>query len=118
MASRTLHHASVRIRDLERSRRFYEGLLGLGAIARPEMGFPGAWYGVGGGEIHLIQRERVGGGIDPTDPHFALEVDDLAAVRRALDAAAIPYLAFGDGPLWVHDPDGNTIELRPRDEDT
>jgi glyoxylase I family protein len=108
-----LHHVSVRVRDVERSRRFYEDLLGVAPTERPDLGFPGMWYRVGSSEIHLIGREPLGiAGVDPSDPHFALEVDDLAAVRCTLDAAGIPYLALSDGVLWVHDPDGNTIELR------
>lgn len=117
MGQRSLHHVSVRVRDVEASRAFYERLLGVSAIERPDLGFPGEWYGVGGSEIHLIQHEKTGPeGIDPTDPHFALEIEDLAAVRRELDEAGVPYLALGDGLLWVHDPDGNTIELRAPDQ--
>lgn len=113
MARRVLHHVSVRVRDVERSRAFYEDLLGVGAKERPDLGFPGRWYQAGDGEIHLIQNEKmVEHGIDPTDPHFALEVDDLPALRRTLDAASVTYLALGDDVLWVCDPDGNTVELR------
>jgi hypothetical protein len=50
-------------------------------------------------------------GIDPTDPHFAIEVASLAEVKRQLDARQIPYLAFGDAQLWIRDPDGNVVEL-------
>jgi glyoxylase I family protein len=117
MGQRSLHHVSVRVRDVETSRQFYEDLLGVSAIDRPDLGFPGTWYGVGGSEIHLIQHGKMTPeGIDPTDPHFALEIEDLAAVRSGLDAAGIPYLALGEGLLWVHDPDGNTIELRAPDQ--
>jgi glyoxylase I family protein len=112
----TLHHVSVRVRDVERSRQFYERVLGVAPTERPDLGFPGMWYRAGSSEIHLIGQERlVEGGVDPSDPHFALEVSDLSAVRRTLDAAGIPYLALGDGVLWVHDPDGNTVELRVPD---
>jgi catechol 2,3-dioxygenase-like lactoylglutathione lyase family enzyme len=113
MSRRTLHHVSIRVRDVERSRRFYEGMLGVAAAERPDLGFPGFWYRAGSSQIHLIGQEKLlDAGVDPSDPHFALEVDDLPALRRALDAAAIPYLALGDGVLWVRDPDGNTVELR------
>ncbi len=108
-----LHHVSVRVRDVDRSRQFYERVLGVAPAARPDLGFPGEWYRAGSSEIHLIGQERLAeSGIDPSDPHFALEVNDLPALRHTLDAAGIPYLALGDGVLWVHDPDGNTIELR------
>ena len=44
-----LHHAALRVSDCERSKRFYESLLGLAAVERPDFGFPGAWYGLGEG---------------------------------------------------------------------
>lgn len=110
----TLDHASVRITHLGRSREFYEGLLGLRQAVRPDLGFPGAWYDVGGGQLHLIQQAKVFEDIDPTDPHLALAVDSLAQVRRMLDARGIPYLEFGGPQLWIRDPDGNVIELCER----
>lgn len=109
-----LHHASLRIRDLERSRRFYEDLLGLGRAPRPDMGFPGEWYALGDGQLHLIQLAKQGEGIDPSDPHFAVEVEDLEATRRALEAAEVRYVEL-PGALWVHDPDGYVVELRARE---
>jgi glyoxylase I family protein len=111
MKIRTLNHASVRIGDLARSRQFYEGLLGLHQAARPELGFPGAWYEVGGAQVHLIQHPKSIEGIDPTDPHIAFEVEALGPVKTELDARGVPYLEFGTGQLWVRDPDGNVIEL-------
>jgi glyoxylase I family protein len=113
---RRFDHASVRIGDLARSRAFYEGLLGLSPAPRPDLGFPGAWYDLGGGQLHLIQQAKVFDEIDPTDPHLALEVEDLAEVRRLLEAQGVRYLHFGGPQLWVRDPDGNVVELceRPR----
>src|SRR6185503_5718179 len=101
----SLHHASVRVGDLARSRAFYEDLLGLDAAPRPDLGFPGAWYALGESQLHLIQQAKVFDDIDPTDPHVALEVEDLAAVRRSLDARGIPYRDFGGTQLWILDPD-------------
>ena len=114
MGKRTLDHASIRIRDLERSRQFYEDVLGLEPTPRPDFGFAGAWYALGEGQLHLIQNERMtAGGIDPTDPHFAIRVDDLEAVRQRLTARGIEMVDFGGGDqFWVLDPDGNTVELR------
>jgi glyoxylase I family protein len=106
-----LDHASVRITDLGRAREFYEGLLGLATAPRPDLGFPGAWYDVGGAQIHLIAQPKTFEGIDPTDAHVALQVDDLAAVKRTLDARGVPYLEFGGGQLWIRDPDGNVVEI-------
>ncbi len=106
-----LNHTSVRIGDLARSREFYEGLLGLRLAPRPDLGMPGAWYDIGGAQVHLIQQAKTFEGIDPTDPHFALEVENLEAVKRVLDARGVPYLALGDAQLWIRDPDGNVVEI-------
>jgi glyoxylase I family protein len=112
MHVRALNHVSVRIRDLGRAREFYEGLLGLGSAPRPDLGLPGAWYNLGGGsQLHLIQSEGALEGIDPSGPHFALEVPSVAEVRQQLDAQGIPYLTFGGTQLWVRDPDGNVVEI-------
>ena len=117
MATRLLDHTSICVTDVERSRQFYEGLLGLTSVQRPDFGFPGMWYQIGAGQLHLIQRERSGASrdsdtLDPTDPHFAIQVDDLDAMRRRLETAGLQRLDFGGEQLWVHDPDGNTVELR------
>lgn len=113
MAKRTLDHAALRIRDLGRSRQFYEGILGFTPIERPDLGFPGMWYALGGAQFHLMQTEGMGSGqIDPTAPHFAIEVDDLDAVRRQLQQAGVEMFELGPNLLWVRDPDGNTVELR------
>jgi glyoxylase I family protein len=111
MRVRRLDHVSVRSSDLGRSHDFYEGLLGLRRAPRPELGIPGTWYDVAGHQIHLIQQEAMSDGIDPTRPHFALEVASLSEVKRTLDARGIPYLDFGGSQLWVLDPDGNVVEL-------
>lgn len=108
-----LHHASIRIGDLERSRRFYEDLLGFRRAERPDMGFPGEWYGLGEGQLHLIQIPKHGEGIDPSDPHFAVEVEDLEATKQALDEAGVPWVEL-PGAIWVRDPDGYVVELRAR----
>ncbi|HVA68730.1 MAG TPA: VOC family protein [Candidatus Binataceae bacterium] len=119
-------HSAVRITDVEKSKQFYENVLGFERIPRPNIPVGGMWYGVGGNQIHLIQS-RKRDGIDPTGPHMAFEVDDLEAAKAKLKELGIEYLdSLGfkmDGisekelkmlgqQIWVLDPDGNTIELR------
>jgi len=109
-----LHHTAIRVADVESSRRFYEEILGLKAIERPELGVPGCWYGVGSGQLHLIECEPLGMPIDPSGPHFALEVEDLAAARRDVAAAGLETLDPGGDQFWVRDPDGYTVEITAR----
>ena len=112
MAKRVLDHAAVRIGNLARSREFYERILGLSPVERPDFGFPGAWYGLGPSQLHLIEREPSNAtSPDPTSAHFAIEVDDLDKLRQELVAAGYEIVEFGE-QVWVRDPDGYTIELR------
>ncbi|HYG12701.1 MAG TPA: VOC family protein, partial [Methylophilaceae bacterium] len=48
-------HAGLIVGDLQRSRDFYEGLLGLNPNpARPNFDFEGVWYDIGHNQIHLM----------------------------------------------------------------
>ena len=123
MLARRIHHVSFAIRDLARSREFYEGALGLRAIARPDLGLPGLWYAAGEGEIHLIQTPpgvSVGAPPDRVTPlanHCAFAIDDYEKTVARLKSCGLQVLETSSerGQLWVQDPDGNVIELiRPR----
>jgi catechol 2,3-dioxygenase-like lactoylglutathione lyase family enzyme len=109
-----LHHASIRVADLERSRKFYEDLLGFRCAPRPDLGFPGAWYALGDGQLHVMQTPKRGEGIDPTEPHVALEVEDYEATKRDLGERGIEFLELGP-QLWIRDPDGYVVELRRKE---
>lgn len=114
-----LLHSGLIISNLEKSRAFYEGLLGLKPNpARPDFGFEGVWYDIGANQIHLmvvpnpyegVVRPEHGG----RDNHVALSVADLGAVRQALEQAGIPYSMSKSGraALFCRDPDGNALEF-------
>lgn len=106
-----LHHTSINVNDVARSRQFYERLLGLEPLERPDFGVPGVWYGIGEGQLHLIQCEPMGMAIDPSGPHFAVQVRDLDEARRELAAAGLEVLDPGHDQIWVRDPDGNVVEI-------
>lgn len=114
-----LLHASLLIADIDRSRAFYEGVLGLApSTARPDLGFPGVWYDVGAAQVHLIGQPNpdpvegrpVHGG---RDRHTALGVRDWSAMKSRLDEVGIPYTLSRSGrrALFCRDPDGNALEL-------
>ena len=120
MIALRVHHISFAVSDLAAARRFYEGVLGLEAISRPELGIPGIWYGAGGSEVHLIQTPpgvdvgaRPRGGISPMANHQAFAIEDYVKVRDALRAQGVEVLETSPerGQMWIRDPDGNVIEL-------
>ncbi len=53
-----LGHAAFRIADVDKSRQFYEKVIGLKAIPRPDFAFKGMWYGIGSGQLHLIVSKK------------------------------------------------------------
>ncbi|MBI1816382.1 MAG: VOC family protein [Deltaproteobacteria bacterium] len=113
MKNPVLHHASICVADVARAREFYETVLGFAPIPRPDFGFPGMWYGLGEGQLHLIQRDQrspAPARINPSDPHFAVTVD-VPGMRAKLKDLGLDVLDAGD-QMWVLDPDGNTVELR------
>lgn len=110
-------HSAVRITDADRSIAFYENVLGLKKLPRPNFPFKGAWYGVGPNAIHLISSENRGQKPDPLGAHIALDVEDFDETKKALKEMGIEFLEapsnMGAGrQLWILDPDGNTVELR------
>lgn len=130
MDIRTLHHISLPVSDLERSRRFYREVLGLEEIERPPFPFPGAWFRLGDRELHLIAGEgavpRGAAGADPRQLHFAVRVASFWATLEHLrgrgyreDAEegeptrvlALPRSVVGYPQLYVLDPDRHLIEL-------
>ena len=115
-----IHHTAFLTSDLDRSRAFYEGVLGLQlASNRPQMSFEGVWYDVAPNQqIHLmllpnpeagLQRPAHGG----RDRHVALAVQDLEKLRARLDAAGIACTQSQSGrrALFCRDPDQNALEF-------
>lgn len=113
-----IHHASLLVADTGAALAFYRDVLGLEPIERPDLGFPGAWLGIGDQQIHLLElpnpdplegRPDHGG----RDRHLALLTRDLAALRRRLEAAGRPFTLSRSGraALFCRDPDGNTLEI-------
>lgn len=116
MKIQELNHVMIRVRDLEASIRFYGEVLGLSRLPRPAFDFPGAWFALGGQELHLIG--------DPGLParshehhHYAVQIDDPGQVRRELEAKGWSALRGpvrrpdGALQLFVADPDGYVIEF-------
>ena len=107
-----LHHVSINVDDVDAALAFYVGALGLEVRTdRPALDFGGAWLGVGGQQVHLIEAARV----PDQGQHFALAVDDLAAAVRELRGRGLevsePTAVGTSLQAFVSDPAGNLVEL-------
>jgi catechol 2,3-dioxygenase-like lactoylglutathione lyase family enzyme len=116
-----LHHVAICVTDLERSKRFYGGILGLTEIDRPRLHVQGAWYALASAQIHLIvhpsgHSRGTTAGIDIADPHVAFRIHDFAGAVAHLRAHGLTLLERPDNAtpwkqVYFMDPDGNVIEL-------
>jgi catechol 2,3-dioxygenase-like lactoylglutathione lyase family enzyme len=115
-----LHHVSFSSKSLSASKAFFGGVLGLAEIDRPAFRFPGAWYALGDRQLHIIENAseadaQAASRLSRSD-HMALEVEDLATVRGALEQHHVPYQVgenrdLGIEQIFCHDPDGHVIEF-------
>jgi catechol 2,3-dioxygenase len=115
----------LKVGDLDRSERFYSGVLGMRIIARnsdPRMTFfnlgtPGIHHDFALIEIGPAARvpEHGAAGLAHVAFKVGESVDALSFVRNVLDAAGTPVLYEAERALsksvHVLDPDGNEIEL-------
>jgi len=112
-------HIGLIVADLNRAALFYEEVLGLARIKRPQLAFDGIWYGLEGGQqIHLMLLDNPYRGCNKPahggrDHHVALQTDAFDVIRQRLDTVHIQYTMSKSGriALFCRDPDGNTIEL-------
>ena len=98
---RHIDHVTLVVRDVNASRRFYVGLLGMTEVPRPAFTFDGAWFQAGATLIHLIaEHDRSGPAGYPVEVlvkssrnhHFAFEVEDAYAAAAALKAKGISLI--------------------------
>ena len=108
-----IQHINIQISDKERSREWYEKVLGVEYLDRgPELNQGQLQLRIGSGEVHST--------LTPTpnpSGHFALENRDWEEMIANLDALEVPYSASairdysGGHSTYIRDPDGNMIEL-------
>jgi glyoxylase I family protein len=116
---KAVRHTGIRISDVEKAKEFYGQIVGMTELPRPELPVPGAWYECNGVQLHLIGQSEAMRDVPGVGPHVALQVEDLEAAKRELNARGIPFKELTPPPsmhanpvLFIRDPDGNVVELR------
>jgi catechol 2,3-dioxygenase-like lactoylglutathione lyase family enzyme len=125
-----IHHVNVQTSNRQRTQEWYEQVLGAEFLDRgPARNERQLQLRIGSGEMHFTEvpeAMRVIG-------HFAVEVDNWEATLAHLDALSVPYARGGARRVeptsggddaryglredtgqyytYIHDPDGNMIEL-------
>ena len=129
MAVSGLEHLLVLTDDIDGTRDFWCGALGLEVGERPPLEFPGYWlYADGVPCIHVGERaaytahaERVGIVASPESvDHVAFNGDDYDELVGRLErdgVEVVPNSPPGTGmrQLFIEDPNGVRIEINVRD---
>jgi len=122
MKVESLGHVVLKVTDLERSERFYTGILGMPVCARfDEQGMKMTFFSLGN-HHDLALAEVTGEDADSEQAvglhHVAFRIgdslDQLKEAKAHLDAANIPLDPIDHEvtkSLYLDDPDGNTLEL-------
>lgn len=112
--------ATIPVTDLERSKQFYGGTLGLTLLH--ENPFSARYDAGGGSQLSIFRRPPTK--TEHTLAHF--EVDDIVAAVGDLKANGVRFQEYSEGPLkttnsiaqvgpnraaWFTDPDGRTLGL-------
>ena len=108
-----IQHINIPIGNRERTREWYEKVLGAEFLDRgPELNKRQLQLRIGSAEIHTTDTAN-----PAPSGHFAVEIPDWEEMIANLDVLGVPYApstirAYSGGhSTYIHDPDGNMIEL-------
>ena len=116
---RGIDHVVLRVRDIERMRKFYCDVLGAHHVAyRPEFGM--SHLRVGAAMIDLIQVQALPEGRNMDHLCLRVEPFDQDAIVSHLEKHKVEvgkiasrFGAEGNGTsIYLTDPEGNTVELK------
>ena len=106
-------HLFVHVADLERTRAFYVGTLGLEVLLERE----GYVRVGGGGGFHIGFEEGTSGQIGSTGIEIVIRVDDVDEAYERFRAAGVVFdtapedQPWGARHAWLHDPDGYPLSI-------
>ena len=123
-----IQHINIQITDRDRTRQWYEQVLGAEFNDRgPEANKRQLQLRIGNGEIHTTDTKNP---VLAASVHFAVEINDWDEMISHLDSSGVRYTRTpgsrreedarcswglrdysGGHYTYIHDPDGNMIEL-------
>jgi catechol 2,3-dioxygenase len=118
-----LGHAVLKVRDISKAEDFYHGVLGLPVAARQREGMSMTFFTLGNHHDFAVVEVGPDGPDAPVDApglfHVAFKVgdslDQLRSVKAELEATGVTIDMIADHTvsqsIYIHDPDGNGIEL-------
>ena len=115
-----INHIAVHVSNLKNSVDFYNKVMKFPIIHRPDMGFAGAWLGVGlHQELHLIAGFEGLVNSHSRGNHFAFETESIAEAQEHFINLNYPFRASkqradGAWQIFIQDPDGYAIEIYQR----
>jgi catechol 2,3-dioxygenase-like lactoylglutathione lyase family enzyme len=125
MPAQSLNHYTIKVRDLERTKDFYQDIVGLKVGDRPPLAFPGYWLYCGDvPTVHLIgyraEDPMIADGPSYPAPtgrldHIAFSCNGLKEMRSNLQARDIKFdervlPRLNMTQLFYLDPDGISVE--------
>ena len=125
VTAKSIHHMTLVVNDVEKTRDFFTRIMGLPEIKKPDETMSIVWFGVEANELHcMVRPDYVEGGrsemsLNGRDRgfegrHIALTVSDtLDEVANVFEAEGIPYHRGTAGlpQIFCEDPSGNFVEI-------
>ena len=111
-----MNHFNVLTDDVDATRRFYAGILGLTEGKRPPFAFDGAWFYVDGRPILHVSKAKLPADRKGVIDHIAFSASDLKGTVARLNEHNVEF-ALGQQvgtrlwQLFCNDPMGARVEL-------
>lgn len=109
---------TIRVRDLDRALKFYQGVLGLSIARRFQAGSNQiVFLETGGAELELIAGPEGEGTVPGTNLSLGFDVDSLEQILAELERAGVSLYSGPINPnphvrfALVKDPDGVLLQL-------
>lgn len=118
-----VNHIAVHVSELEPSKDFYTGILGLTEIEEPFKDGLHAWFSIGtGSALHIIEAPNTPTEISKVN-HLCFSMENMDAFIQRLKDTNYPFESWpgekgvvtirvdGIRQIYIQDPDGTWIEI-------